>query len=39
MVGSVCCDAILSERPCPVESLMPLLHEMIRKLLEVNEID
>lgn len=39
MVGSVCCDAILSERPCPVESLMPMLHEMIRKLLEVNEID
>ena len=39
MIGSVCCDAILSERPCPVTQLMPTLHAMIRKLLEVNELD
>ena len=39
MIGSVCCDAILSERPCSPDALVPMLHAMIRKLLEVNDHD
>ncbi|MBQ7540765.1 MAG: TetR/AcrR family transcriptional regulator [Clostridia bacterium] len=33
MVGSVCCDAILSERPCTVDELLPVLHTLLKKLL------
>lgn len=39
MVGSVCCDAILSSRPCPVDELVPTLHSMLRKIVEVNPDD
>ena len=39
MVGSVCCDAILSARPCPIDEVIPTLHAILKKLLEVPELD
>lgn len=34
MVGCVCCDAILSERPFGIDELIPTIHSILRKLME-----
>ena len=39
MIGCVCCDAILSERPYAIDELIPTIHSILRKLTEVNEVD
>lgn len=35
MIGCVCCDAILSARPIGIDELIPTIHAILRKLLEV----
>ena len=36
MIGCVCCDAILSERPYAIDELIPTIHSILRRLLEVR---
>ena len=36
MIGCVCCDAILSARPYDIDELIPTIHSILRKLLEVR---
>lgn len=36
MIGCVCCDAILSERPYAIDELIPTIHSILRQLLEVR---
>jgi hypothetical protein len=36
MIGCVCCDAILSARPYAIDELIPTIHSILRRLLEVR---
>lgn len=36
MIGCVCCDAILSARPYGIDELIPTIHSILRRLLEVR---
>lgn len=33
MVGAVCCDAIVNQKPYKIEEIKPVLYRMVRKLL------